>query len=95
MPREEGGQTPALALTAYARTEDRVRALSAGFQMHLAKPTEPRVVVRVRRRRTMCGALLRSGLRSQLLSACPCSSSQCSSLPMLPDARATLVSAAP
>ena len=41
MPREEGGQTPALALTAYARTEDRVRALSAGFQMHLAKPTEP------------------------------------------------------
>jgi signal transduction histidine kinase/DNA-binding response OmpR family regulator len=33
---------PALALTAYARTEDRDRALAAGFQMHLAKPVEPR-----------------------------------------------------
>ena len=36
-----GGQIPAVALTAYARTEDRVRALSAGYQMHLAKPFEP------------------------------------------------------
>jgi len=35
------GQIPAVALTAYARTEDRVRALSAGYQMHLAKPFEP------------------------------------------------------
>jgi len=41
MPREEGGQTPALALTAYARTEDRVRALSAGFQMHLGSRPSP------------------------------------------------------
>jgi CheY-like chemotaxis protein len=32
---------PALALTAYARAEDRDRALTAGFQMHLAKPVEP------------------------------------------------------
>jgi CheY-like chemotaxis protein len=32
---------PALALTAYARPEDRDRALAAGFQMHLAKPVEP------------------------------------------------------
>src|SRR4030095_6213152 len=31
---EQGGQIPALALTAYAREEDRVRALSAGFQVH-------------------------------------------------------------
>lgn len=38
---EEGGQTPAVALTAYAKTEDRVRALSAGFQQHIAKPVEP------------------------------------------------------
>ena len=45
LPREQGGQTPALALTAYARSEDRVRALSAGFQMHLAKPVEPAELV--------------------------------------------------
>lgn len=38
---ENGGQTPALALTGYARPEDRRRALAAGFQMHLAKPVEP------------------------------------------------------
>ncbi|MCC6553550.1 MAG: GAF domain-containing protein, partial [Polyangiaceae bacterium] len=35
------GRTPALALTAYGRTEDRVRALAAGFQMHVQKPIEP------------------------------------------------------
>ena len=40
LPREAGGQTPALALTAYARTEDRVRALSAGYQVHLSKPVD-------------------------------------------------------
>jgi CheY-like chemotaxis protein len=40
LPRERGGQTPALALTAYARTEDRIRALSEGYQMHLAKPVD-------------------------------------------------------
>lgn len=38
---ERGGQVPAVALTAYARSEDRMRALSAGYQMHLAKPFEP------------------------------------------------------
>lgn len=37
---EQGGNVPALALTAYARTEDRVRAILAGFQMHIAKPVE-------------------------------------------------------
>jgi CheY-like chemotaxis protein len=31
---------PAIALTAFARPEDRSRALAAGFQMHLAKPVE-------------------------------------------------------
>jgi PAS domain S-box-containing protein len=40
LPKEQGGQTPALALTAYARTEDRVRALSAGYQVHLSKPVD-------------------------------------------------------
>jgi CheY-like chemotaxis protein len=32
---------PAAALTAYARSEDRVKALRAGFQIHLAKPIDP------------------------------------------------------
>ncbi len=40
LSKEHGGHTPALALTAYARTEDRVRALSAGYQMHLSKPVD-------------------------------------------------------
>jgi CheY-like chemotaxis protein len=38
--KEKGGQIPALALTAYARTQDRVRALSSGYQVHLAKPVD-------------------------------------------------------
>jgi signal transduction histidine kinase/CheY-like chemotaxis protein len=38
---EKGGETPALALTAYARLEDRDRCVLAGFQAHLAKPVEP------------------------------------------------------
>ena len=37
----QGGDVPAVALTAYARAEDRVRAVLAGFQMHLSKPVEP------------------------------------------------------
>jgi CheY-like chemotaxis protein len=31
---------PAIALTAYARSEDRVKAIHAGFQLHLSKPVE-------------------------------------------------------
>jgi signal transduction histidine kinase/ActR/RegA family two-component response regulator len=38
---ERGGRVPAAALTAYARTADRTRVLSAGFLMHLPKPIEP------------------------------------------------------
>jgi CheY-like chemotaxis protein len=34
-------RTPAVALTAFARIEDRVKALAAGYQMHVAKPVEP------------------------------------------------------
>ncbi len=37
----EGGQIPAVALTAYGRPEDRVRSLSAGYSMHVAKPVDP------------------------------------------------------
>ena len=36
-----GGDIPAIALTAYARAEDRTSVLAAGFQRHLAKPVEP------------------------------------------------------
>jgi signal transduction histidine kinase/ActR/RegA family two-component response regulator len=35
------GAVPAVALTAYARSQDRERALASGFQLHLAKPVEP------------------------------------------------------
>jgi PAS domain S-box-containing protein len=38
---EDGGRTPAIALTAFARAQDRVRAMLAGYQVHLAKPVEP------------------------------------------------------
>jgi len=38
---DEGARIPAIALTAYARTEDRTQALRAGFDMHLTKPVEP------------------------------------------------------
>ncbi|MDC0678955.1 response regulator [Sorangium atrum] len=41
LPEERGGSVPALALTAFARAEDRARALKAGYQMHLAKPVKP------------------------------------------------------
>ncbi len=46
-PSERGGQVPAAALTAYARAEDRVRALAAGFQMHVPKPIDPSALVRM------------------------------------------------
>jgi PAS domain S-box-containing protein len=42
-----GGDIPAIALTAYARFEDRVKAIAAGFQMHIAKPVEPVELVTV------------------------------------------------
>ncbi|MUG97220.1 response regulator [Scytonema sp. UIC 10036] len=38
---EQGGQIPAIALTAYARDEDREQAISSGFQTHVSKPVEP------------------------------------------------------
>ncbi|MGE0132309.1 MAG: ABC transporter substrate binding protein [Blastocatellales bacterium] len=37
----ESDQIPAIALTAHARSEDRLKALAAGFRMHVAKPVEP------------------------------------------------------
>jgi len=38
---ENGGKIPAIALTAFARSEDRTRALMSGYQVHVAKPVEP------------------------------------------------------
>ena len=40
LAQEQGGNVPAVALTAYARSEDRLKVILAGFQMHLAKPVE-------------------------------------------------------
>jgi PAS domain S-box-containing protein len=40
-PPERGGKTPAAALTAYAKAEDRMRAIQEGYQLHLPKPIEP------------------------------------------------------
>jgi signal transduction histidine kinase len=49
--RTEGGVacagTPAIAITAYAREEDRRKALAAGFQAHLAKPVDPDALIRI------------------------------------------------
>jgi len=51
---------PAAALTAFARSEDRTKALERGFEMHLAKPVDPgelvaSVATLVRRSRSSAG----------------------------------------
>ena len=46
---------PAIAVSAYARLDDRSRALAAGFQAHIAKPIEPPALVAI-----LCGAALAS-----------------------------------
>jgi len=43
---ETSREIPAVAITAYATDDDRARVLSAGFQMHVAKPIEPEALVR-------------------------------------------------
>jgi CheY-like chemotaxis protein len=40
-----GGKVPAIALTAFARSEDRTRALRAGFLVHVSKPVDPSELV--------------------------------------------------
>jgi PAS domain S-box-containing protein len=47
LPVERGGRTPAAALTAYARAEDRLHTLRAGFQHHVTKPAEPQELAAV------------------------------------------------
>ena len=58
LPLDEGGDVPAVALTAYARSEDRTRALLSGFQSHVAKPVEPTELVA-----TVASLARRSGRR--------------------------------
>jgi signal transduction histidine kinase/DNA-binding response OmpR family regulator len=43
----EGGRVPAMALTAFAREEDSLRAVAAGFQVHASKPIEPRQLTKL------------------------------------------------
>ncbi|WP_243147096.1 response regulator [Scytonema sp. UIC 10036] len=45
LPPEQGGQVPAIALTAYAGEIDRQKALAAGFQLHIPKPIDPEILV--------------------------------------------------
>jgi PAS domain S-box-containing protein len=40
LPPNRGGKVPAIALTAYTRTEDRLQSLRAGYDMHVPKPVE-------------------------------------------------------
>jgi signal transduction histidine kinase/CheY-like chemotaxis protein len=47
LPDEEGGRTPAVAATAFARGEDRTKALLSGYQAHLAKPVDANELVAV------------------------------------------------
>lgn len=44
---DRGGRTPAVALSAYSRPEDRIRSLVAGFNLHVSKPVEPTELVTV------------------------------------------------
>jgi CheY-like chemotaxis protein len=52
LPAESCGRVPAVALTAFARFEDRQRALLAGYQLHVAKPVEPSELL------TVCASLV-------------------------------------
>ena len=45
MGPSRGGDLPAIALTAFARSEDRIKALSSGFLAHIAKPVEPNELI--------------------------------------------------
>jgi PAS domain S-box-containing protein len=57
LPPAKGGRIPAVALTAFARSEDRQRALLAGYQIHVAKPVEPSELL------TVCASIAQSSVR--------------------------------
>lgn len=45
LPRDRGGQIPAIALTAYAGETDHEKAIAAGFDLHMSKPVEPDQII--------------------------------------------------
>jgi CheY-like chemotaxis protein len=47
LPAQDGGRTPAAALTALASAEERIQALAAGYQIHIAKPVQPAELIAV------------------------------------------------
>jgi CheY-like chemotaxis protein len=47
LPKEQGGRTPAVALTAHSMVTDRLQSLRAGFQSHVPKPVVPEELVEV------------------------------------------------
>jgi CheY-like chemotaxis protein len=47
LPPEAGGRTPAVALTAFSRPDDRIRSLRAGFSIHMSKPVDPEELIAV------------------------------------------------
>ena len=64
LPADRGGRVPAVALTAHARMEDRMRAILAGFDTHVPKPVEPSELVVV-----LAGLLSRTSPRDRDSSA--------------------------
>jgi len=69
LPPEQGGAVPSLALTAYARPQDRDRTILAGFQMHMPKPVEPAELVVMIARLAGSHGTLGENLQSALLAA--------------------------
>jgi len=55
LPPEHGGAVPMIAVTAYARPEDRSRSIAAGFQAHVTKPINPSELIDVIASITGCG----------------------------------------
>ncbi|MCE3284797.1 MAG: hypothetical protein K0R70_1053, partial [Steroidobacteraceae bacterium] len=57
LPTAAGGTTPAVSLTAHARSEDRARALAAGFNEHLPKPIEVQRLIAAIRELAACSGV--------------------------------------
>lgn len=83
LPPEAGGRTPAVALTAYARTEDRLRAMRAGFEMHVSKPVELTELVVIIANLAWRAGKCRAG--SSRLAGSPIASSRARKLRAAPD----------
>jgi CheY-like chemotaxis protein len=64
LPRDRGGQTPAVALTGLSTDEDEARALRAGFQYYVPKPVDARTLVGVVAGLAARSAAVRTSLRT-------------------------------